>query len=408
MVGNNNRLYKKLLLFCIFLKLNAVAFSQQWQMIDDFPSTERDDGCVFVINENAYCGSGVTTGGMTFGDFYKLDMINDIWSAVSSLPAGEERQYACGFSSGESGFVFGGIRNTLFLNDVWKYDSNSDSWSEVNALLSSGRSGSAVFTIGDTAYIIGGKNDSVSALREVWAYDMVNDSWQRKNDLPFGGRWRSSAASMNSIGYLAFGRDEKDCFCRQLFEYNVLNDSWSQISVFPGNGRSYSSMLSIDGDLVTMAGIDTFGVSHNDFWMYDQSLSNWVQLSGLPATGRRGGMCFNYGKAIYYTTGIDQSYVRLTETWKKSSPTGLAEIFDDDRVNVFPNPSDEVLFVGLSGLEVESDVLYRILDLSGKELLTGIISSVENEINVSDLKSGIYLLSINSQKISSVKSFVRR
>src|SRR4051812_11286093 len=92
----------------IFLNLSLLctlhtAKSQTWQPATDFPSTERDDGTSFIIGTKAYCGTGYLPWFTTTADFYAYDMAVGTWQTVASLPAGEERQYASGFSAGGYG-----------------------------------------------------------------------------------------------------------------------------------------------------------------------------------------------------------------------------------------------------------------------------------------------------------------
>src|SRR5690554_3393826 len=121
-----------LVFFSFFLcaHLNA----QTWYQVDDFPGTERDDGVSFVINDIAYCGTGYKSGWTETNDFYALNMQNDTWTEIASLPSGKERQYASGFSSTTHGFVFGGLQNANYLNDLWSYDPATDQWTERSPL----------------------------------------------------------------------------------------------------------------------------------------------------------------------------------------------------------------------------------------------------------------------------------
>ena len=101
-----------------FTTINA----QTWKQSIDFPSTERDDGVVFVIGNNAYCGTGLKSGWITSSDFYSFDMNSESWTTIKNLPKDKKRQYAIGFSSLNYGYVFGGVNGGDFLNDIWQYD----------------------------------------------------------------------------------------------------------------------------------------------------------------------------------------------------------------------------------------------------------------------------------------------
>ena len=191
--------------FIIFLIATFPLSSQHWQQIADFPSLKRDDGVVFVIDNIAYCGTGISPWWALLGDFYSLDMSTDLWASIASLPAGKERQSACSFSHLGKAYVCGGFNNSVFLNDVWEYHPLSDTWIEKSPLPAVGRGGSSCFVLAGIAYVIGGKTTSDSILNDVWAYNIEDDSWQQKSDFPSGGSWRASAVALNDKGYLVFG-----------------------------------------------------------------------------------------------------------------------------------------------------------------------------------------------------------
>jgi len=385
---------------CLQLILLSIspAYAQNWYQINDFPGTERDDGASFVIGDTAYCGTGNLPWGNGTIDFYALDMNTDSWSTISSLPIGEERQYACGFSWSNFGFIFGGFSSGTFMNDIWMYNPTTNLWIEKTALPDVGRSGSSCFVIGDTAYIVGGKTSANNAIDEVWAYDMTNDTWQQKNNLPFGTRWRAASTSMNDKGYLIFGKDTDDIFCEQLYEYNSLLDSWNQISTFPGLGRTYSALKNISGDLVLLTGLDSLNNSYNDVWRYKILSSTWDQLNSIPSTGRRGGMCFNYGSILYYTTGINQSNARLKETWKNINPTEISENTSVKNFKIFPNPAQNEVTIISNSINPTEFRTIRIFDLSGKLIYSNSeINQINSiEINLENFYAGIYLLQVET------------
>ena len=334
-----------LLLFFMFFQASA----QDWNQISDFPSTSRDDGTAFLIGDLAYFGTGITPWFAPLGNFYGLNLQNDTWFSIASLPSGKERQYASGFSGNQLGFVFGGYNGTNFLNDLWQFDPISNSWIEMTPIPAVGRSGAACFVLNDTAYIIGGKTANNSAIDDVWAYAILTDSWVQKNDLPNGNRWRASAATLNNNGYLIFGRDETNGFHNELLAYNQNSDLWSQISTFPYIGRSHAALLSVGEDLIVCFGGDSLNTYHNDLWSYSISLNTWHSLPDLPAEGRRGGMAIasNNG-TIYYSTGLNSQNQRVKETWKYHESLDVIQIHENT------NTKFVIKIIDVLGREVEA------------------------------------------------------
>ncbi len=306
----------RLLFSLLFLISAKISLAQNWIQISDFPGTERDDGTGFQIGDSAYFGTGITPWWSNERDFYGLNLTNDEWFPISSLPENEGRQYASGFSHNGKGYVFGGYNGTEFLNDLWCYDPSSDSWTEKAPLPALGRGGCGQFVIDDTAYIIGGKTSGISAMNEVWCYLPENDVWVQKSDFPFGNRWRSSAVTSNGIGYLFFGRDQDNLFHNEGFQYDAATDSWVELTVFPSIGRSHAVLCNMNEALYVCFGIDSLNNSFNDLWRYDLTQNTWIALPGIPALGRRGGMATAFNDILYYSTGINEMNQRLKETWK--------------------------------------------------------------------------------------------
>ncbi|WP_159038515.1 Kelch repeat-containing protein [Brumimicrobium mesophilum] len=385
---------KLLLTFCsFFILLNTNA--QSWIQIDDFPATERDDGTTFTIGNIAYCGTGYKVGWSATRDFYAFDMISDTWSTIEALPAGEERQYASGFSHGNHGFIFGGLNGSNYYNDVWMYDPTQNNWTEKTSLPSVGRRGCISFVIDGIAYIIGGRTSTDPAIAEVWAYDINNDAWHQKNDFPFGPRYRGSGAATHNRGYLIFGSDENDHFFKEFYEYNPTTDSWLELPFFPVNGRTHSSLNSLSNKLIVVCGIDGQSQYAFDIWRFNTDLSSWEELTELPAIGRKGGMSFNNGTNVYYTAGIDPSNTRLKETWKYVNALSIDEISKEEiNLKVYPNPTYDILTLELTDFSLKQNSRFTLTNHLGKVVLSHENLQKETKIELKVLSKGLYFLNV--------------
>ena len=386
--------------FLILLYFSLLFFSlsaQNWQQLNDYPSSGVDDGTAFVIGDKAYCGSGIVDWFASQRNFYAFDLNTESWTAIASLPQGEERQYANGFASDSFGYVFGGY-NGEFLSDLWRYNPRNDQWQEMTPLPDSGRSGAASFVIDSVAYIIGGKNDSSQALSEVWAYNMNNDSWVQKSNLPFGGRWRSGATSNDSLGYLAFGMDDTLRYCQELYKYNPQTDSWTKLSDFPNGGRNYVKMHLINGKLVAFGGEDSSNTFLSELWSYDLQSNSWEELNPLPEEGRRGGMSFQFQNAFYYTTGLIKNEGRTTESWKYEEPTSLRESDWVPKIKLYPNPVQTVLTIEHPELKAAEKWEFELIDSKGLLLKNQQMYGSITRIQMESLSQGKYFLIIRSEK----------
>lgn len=379
----------------ISLGISLTSLAQGWTQLTDFPSTARDDGTSFTINDITYCGTGINSSWSPTNDFYALDMTTENWSSITGLPTNEARQYANGFASGSKGFIFGGLNGTGYLNDLWTYDPTTDLWSTRAPMPAIGRSGASCFVIGDTAYIMGGQTATIQSLSEIWAYSMTSDTWTQKNPLP-DSLWRASAVSFQNKGYVLFGRNNSGVYKNELYEYSPSTDSWVTLSSFPGVGRTYSGLAILNDKLVSFAGRDSLGNSYNDLWEYSLMANSWTLSVNLPSTQRRGGMCFYSNSGLYYSTGINLNDVRLTETWKFDLFLGIDDSTNDE-ISIYPNPSGGEINVShpLSKGKFE----YYITSMLGALVQMG-ESAFDNTINLDRLDSGNYVITIQSESMT--------
>lgn len=360
-------------------------FAQSWQQQPAFPGAARDDGSAFVVGDRVYCGLGNAAGAGPTNDFYCFDAVSGTWpaAAVASLP-GLGRQYACSFAEGGYGFIAGGVDfNWNATDEVWRYDTTSNSWLQ-RASLPDSVQGASCFFINGKAYLCGGRNQANACVDKVWEYDVANDSWQQKNNMPGGGRWRASAAVINNRGYLVFGADSTGASSNKLFEYDAAVDQWTLIDSFLGQGRTYAACGAVNSFFAVGLGLDPAGSVHNDFYLYDVNGKQWIAQAALPSFGRKGCMSFTHNGNFYFTTGMDGSLSRLTETWKAGNLNAIEIFKPPAEISLWPNPAGDFL-----SLEAAFDL--KVLTAAGVEVL-----ALKNakEIDVRQLPAGIYFLKI--------------
>ncbi|MBN8565932.1 MAG: CotH kinase family protein [Flavobacteriales bacterium] len=82
-------------------------------------------------------------------------------------------------------------------------------------------------------------------------------------------------------------------------------------------------------------------------------------------------------------------------------PLGIVEQ-NNSRFIVYPNPANEVLNI----MHQQGEMVYQLITIDGKVIKSGRIEN--QQINISDLQSGIYLLQLNSDGKSETKKIVKR
>jgi Zn-dependent metalloprotease/chitodextrinase len=107
---------------------------------------------------------------------------------------------------------------------------------------------------------------------------------------------------------------------------------------------------------------------------------------------------FTYGEVEDYTVNIGASAI--------TTVTGDATIADESNVfdfDMYPNPTENTLSIRM--LDNRS-VSYQIFNLMGQSLKTGKLS--QQDINVADLASGLYILEVNDGQKAITKKFAKR
>ncbi len=78
-----------------------------------------------------------------------------------------------------------------------------------------------------------------------------------------------------------------------------------------------------------------------------------------------------------------------------------------DEFAISPNPANRELHVTLSK-ESNKDVIIEVYDVLGKRVYKGLITKLEYTVNVSDWKSGVYLVRITDEKSTQTKRFIKQ
>jgi hypothetical protein len=84
-------------------------------------------------------------------------------------------------------------------------------------------------------------------------------------------------------------------------------------------------------------------------------------------------------------------------------PTGISDNYFKPEIQVYPNPAKEKIYV-----EVSTEATLEILDMNGRILseITELKANQKEEINVEELKNGIYMLRFYNKNFSTVRKLV--
>ncbi len=94
-----------------------------WQQKNDFPGLGRAGAVAFVINGQAFLGTGFLRipSDLELKDFWQYQATTDSWIQKSDFQ-GEARDQTINFVINQKAYIGAGLTLTNYLNDVWEYD----------------------------------------------------------------------------------------------------------------------------------------------------------------------------------------------------------------------------------------------------------------------------------------------
>ncbi|HML84169.1 MAG TPA: kelch repeat-containing protein [Bacteroidales bacterium] len=357
------------------------------------------------------------------------------------------RYAAVGFAIGGTGYVCGGRSNDIvkYLNDLWAYDPISDTWSQKADFPAEARSFSVGFALMNKGYLgLGGRSlgTVLKYFDDFWEYDPITNCWTQKNNFPGGARTGAFAITSNNSGYVIAGTVEQPF--SDVWQYNPISDQWVQKGDFPGVAKTTLAGFSI-ADSVYISSCDTWN-GGNEFWLYNTSTDTWTPKTPIPlprygalgfsignygyvGTGDQGviskgidelclndmwkydpisdqwtelpslnvnygrsfAICFTIGQAAYLGTGYDSTYpsLELNDFWQLDFTVGTNE--------PLTSGNEPRICINTNSLDIHCSKSIKeanLLDCLGQSILRINPNSNETSLNIADLASGYYILSL--------------
>ena len=137
-------------------------------------------------------------------------------------------------------------------------------------------------------------------------------------------------------------------------------------------------MLRVRDDADIFSGDIVCGIGHLTSFFPEKLMAKGCRVEGIRCFWQNGELVFHYGEQ-----DCDEIY--------EEHHFGVEEIEDENGFAIYPNPSHDVIFVGMrraTSLQEE----YRITNIMGQTLMTGEITSENKQIDVSSLTNGIYFI----------------
>jgi len=257
--------------------------------------------------------------------------------------------------------------------------------------------------------------------------DIINGSGINPNDL---GAWENQAADFDIDGFV-------DIFSEMSNELYMNNGDMT----FTGMNLSFDE--GAVGDFNNDGFLDV--MNDGNFYRNDGNANNYVKfalegvVSNYSAIGARVQINGDWGSQIrevrsgegfshmnslvaHFGIGTSTTIDSVVITW----PSGIVDQyvnvdintqhvyiegdsvlattdFQKDGISIFPNPTSEVINFSLAGLENTPAI---VMDMNGKIVLNTRIS-IENNINVANLNSGVYFVQIEVEKQTVSHKFIK-
>lgn len=174
-----------------------------------------------------------------------------------------------------------------------------------------------------------------------------------------------------------------------------------------------SNNLGTANILLQAGGYSDFGAAEQQPWPSGGSEAPGTVVSGTIVLTTPINFTANPAYAVFLGNGYaDANPPTNSGTWSNISitfyglteTTASAESFDNLKLNIYPNPANDVLNITSELATIQT---VSIVDLNGRTVKQFEVNNTNSQINVSDLNAGVYMLNIQSEEGKTVKKFIK-
>ena len=379
----------------ILLLCPVLLFSQNWEEVASMP-VGKHHPVTFSLDGKGYAVTGTNPSGFPTDDVFQYDPVANQWSELNAFP-GVDRSFAIGQTYNGKGYLGFGTSLTSFLRDIWEYDANTDTWSLLTTCDCAARRHPA-FIIKDDKIYVGLGNDANGDLDDWHIYDMISDTWTQVDDLPGNGRHHPFMFPAGDHVYAGMGHSGQTIY-DDWYKFNITTATWETMADFPGEARVAGTQFGHQGKGYVLSGD---GSNHNfmqtgEFWEYDPEMDTWTELDPHPGISRWAPGSFVINGAVYFLAGQDRpADAILNDVWayQLSAPSSTNELVSSKEVQIYPNPTTGILHFKN---QLEPNSIISIQTISGQLVFQTTLGAQDKTINLTDLETGIYTVSIESE-----------
>lgn len=255
-------------------------------------------------------------------------------------------------------------------------------------------------------------------------YKFEDDEWQKM------GQDISSGNPYDISGDIELSADGKIVVCGYPLNETPFLGGFGLVKVFSWNGATWKQMgqdihgddiasrfgrsvsISNAGDIITIGAPgnnDSLGIISGQASVFKWEDPIWKQLGeniyaegegdyfGTSISIASDGSAFAVGGPLNSNKGYRSGFVKIFRIGSSTSMPSPNLMQAQFKVKIYPNPSSGILH--FENLSPEKRYQYSILNLKGKVLQSGIITSVHNQIQLADvIPTGAYFLSLYGPK----------
>lgn len=394
----------KQLLFVLALVVSGYGFAQNaWVIKDSVNGQPRSVAASFVLEGEGYAICGLDIDGFR-RKIYSYTYWQDDWDDEGSLGGlegdGLERGSASAFAVGNKGYVClgQGVTNPFF-DDLWEYDPVTNAWTQKADFLGTPRRQGIGFAIDDYGYV-GLGIDANGFCKDMYKYDPATNMWTQLND--FGGSARKEAVgfAMGGQGYVGTGDD--GVLRKDFWQYEPTTDTWTQKTDFPGTARKGAVGWGTFPTAFICTGEDIGFNYTTDLWEYNYFSNTWIQRADFIGPGRTNAFAFTLNDLGFVGTGYSaQGFMKDVYAYRPI--LGLESLEDHLAIEVFPNPSTEIITIKLP----TNDLEIELYSFDGKRL-TQMVNIEKNSdsfiIMRGELPDGNYIVNIHHKELGNIAS----
>ncbi|MEO0073120.1 MAG: T9SS type A sorting domain-containing protein [candidate division WOR-3 bacterium] len=408
-----------------------------WREMTQLPAGSaavKDGGWLAIGEERGFI---YAAKGNKSGEFYRYNVEDSSWTALTSIPNGTEAKPpykgAVGVCDNAGNVWATKGNNTL---GFWRYDIDSMTWTQMPDV-PLGISGKKVKGGTDMVFVQEGDTGWVYLLKGVKSdfvrFNTVSGAWDENlPEAPAGAnaKWDKGSWLVYDGANTIYAHKAK---YHELWTFSLLTHTWgsSPLPGMPLVGMMGKSKKSKDGGSAAWYDVYIYalkGGNTQELWRFRPGTGTWTELDTMPSFGstqkkkrvKAGADIVSWGDGIFFALKGNKT----NEFWRyvagavaqpqlpeRSGIAGQVQGIAGPSLAVVPNPASAGRVMLYYSLPQPGLVTVRVLDVSGRAVMEQSLAanrSGSHSLDLSGLATGIYLVRLGAPGYESSQKLVIR